>query len=218
MGDDDQLYVPEEVIPVYKSMISHADVILPNQFEAEILSDYKILQVDDISICLGILHKKYKVSHIVISSLRLPSHPNLILCCGSTCTTDFSPRPFMIQVPVVDGPFVGTGDLFAALLLAQLHPFRENLVPECLAVEVPLAKALEVVIASMQAVLNNTKEAMEKEIEKDEELKKWVSVQCDIPYRHRSGAFKIMRAAELRLVGSQQELLSPMIVSRATAL
>ncbi|KAF2836582.1 pyridoxal kinase [Patellaria atrata CBS 101060] len=35
MGDAGKLYLPEEVIPVYKSLLREADLILPNQFEAE---------------------------------------------------------------------------------------------------------------------------------------------------------------------------------------
>ena len=35
MGDCGKLYVSEEVVPVYKSMVRHADLITPNQFETE---------------------------------------------------------------------------------------------------------------------------------------------------------------------------------------
>ena len=35
MGDDGRLYVSEEVVPVYKNLLRDADLILPNQFEAE---------------------------------------------------------------------------------------------------------------------------------------------------------------------------------------
>jgi pyridoxine kinase len=35
MGDNGNLYVAQDVVPVYRSLISHADLILPNQFEAE---------------------------------------------------------------------------------------------------------------------------------------------------------------------------------------
>lgn len=35
MGDHGRLYVAEEVIPAYQALIEHADLILPNQFEAE---------------------------------------------------------------------------------------------------------------------------------------------------------------------------------------
>jgi len=38
MGDNGNLYVARDVVPVYRSLISHADLILPNQFEAEYAS------------------------------------------------------------------------------------------------------------------------------------------------------------------------------------
>lgn len=35
MGDNGQLYVDQDVVPAYKALLPHADLILPNQFEAE---------------------------------------------------------------------------------------------------------------------------------------------------------------------------------------
>ena len=35
MGDNGRIYVAEDVVPAYRSLLSHADLILPNQFEAE---------------------------------------------------------------------------------------------------------------------------------------------------------------------------------------
>ena len=35
MGDNGKLYVAEDVVPAYKSLVRDADLILPNQFEAE---------------------------------------------------------------------------------------------------------------------------------------------------------------------------------------
>lgn len=35
MGDNGRIYVAEEVVPAYKGLIGYADLILPNQFEAE---------------------------------------------------------------------------------------------------------------------------------------------------------------------------------------
>lgn len=35
MGDRGRLYVSPDIVPVYKSLLSDADLILPNQFEAE---------------------------------------------------------------------------------------------------------------------------------------------------------------------------------------
>jgi len=38
MGDDGRLYVSEDVVPAYKGLLKDADLILPNQFEAESVS------------------------------------------------------------------------------------------------------------------------------------------------------------------------------------
>jgi pyridoxine kinase len=205
MGDDGALYVSEDVVPIYKSIIPFADIILPNQFEAETLSDCKLDSLESIKMCLRTLHRRYQIRNIVISSLRLESHSDVILCCGSTATSSLEPRAFMLEAPVIDGPFVGTGDLFAALLLVRLHPFRP-VEDDIAASELPLAQALELVIASMQGVLKNTKRAMDLQLEKDGESS------------GKERQVKLMRAAELRLVASQQALLTPEVNVKAVAL
>jgi pyridoxine kinase len=35
MGDEGKIYVSEQVVPAYKNLLKDADLILPNQFEAE---------------------------------------------------------------------------------------------------------------------------------------------------------------------------------------
>ena len=35
MGDQGELYVGEDVVAVYRNLLRDADLILPNQFEAE---------------------------------------------------------------------------------------------------------------------------------------------------------------------------------------
>ena len=35
MGDNCKLYKPEDEVPEYKTLLREADLILPNQFEAE---------------------------------------------------------------------------------------------------------------------------------------------------------------------------------------
>jgi pyridoxine kinase len=211
MGDDGELYVAAEVVPIYKSIIPFADIILPNQYEAEWLSDFKLNSLESIGPGIQKLHQLYRVKNIVISSLRLRSHPDFILCCGSTATSTLNPRVFMIKAPVIDGPFVGTGDLFAALLLAQLHPFADHIIPDnnISATDLPLAKALELVIASMQGVLKKTKLEMDKQLGQDGDVD-----LLDVKERQ----VKAMRAAELRLVRSHEELLHPEVLCRAISL
>lgn len=35
MGDNGKIYVAEDVVPAYRGLVPYADLILPNQFEAE---------------------------------------------------------------------------------------------------------------------------------------------------------------------------------------
>jgi len=35
MGDEGRLYVSEAVVPAYKNLLRDADLVLPNQFEAQ---------------------------------------------------------------------------------------------------------------------------------------------------------------------------------------
>jgi pyridoxine kinase len=35
MGDNGKLYVADDILPAYKSLVHDADLILPNQYEAE---------------------------------------------------------------------------------------------------------------------------------------------------------------------------------------
>lgn len=43
MGDNGKLYVAEDVVPVYTSLVQHADLILPNQYEAEFAAPFCLI-------------------------------------------------------------------------------------------------------------------------------------------------------------------------------
>lgn len=47
MGDEGKMYVSTEVLPVYKSMVLHADLIVPNQYEVEY--DFLQLHMDNMN-------------------------------------------------------------------------------------------------------------------------------------------------------------------------
>ena len=62
MGDNGKLYVAEDVPPAYKSLIRDADLILPNQFEAEYISLF--IFVKEMMLILGIGHYQESKSWI----------------------------------------------------------------------------------------------------------------------------------------------------------
>ncbi|KAF2800027.1 Ribokinase-like protein [Melanomma pulvis-pyrius CBS 109.77] len=71
MGDNGKLYIPEDEVPEYKALLREADLILPNQFEAETLSDIAITDLTSLAAAIQVLHKTYQVPHVIITSLRL---------------------------------------------------------------------------------------------------------------------------------------------------
>ncbi|CAJ2501114.1 Uu.00g039670.m01.CDS01 [Anthostomella pinea] len=151
MGDNGKIYVAEDVVPAYQDLIHHADLILPNQFEAELLSGVKITDSATLERAIEVLHEKYNLPHIVITSVSFPlsasQAPSLagsrahspapaapgspqqsrapqtrtMSVVGSTRTSDRRPRLFKIHFPVFDCYFSGTGDMFAALMVVRMR-------------------------------------------------------------------------------------------------
>jgi len=79
MGDTGPgMYVPKELLPVYQEVILPlADVCLPNQFEAELLTGKKIESEEDAIAVMDILHSK-GVSTVILSSTELGSESHLV--------------------------------------------------------------------------------------------------------------------------------------------
>ncbi|KAI1119367.1 pyridoxal kinase [Nemania sp. NC0429] len=147
MGDNGKLYVAEDVVPAYQNLIHHADLILPNQFEAELLSGVKITDSASLERAIEVLHERYNLPHIVITSVSLPlrnapqtpsstrpatpvqsqapSTPTMSVV-GSTRTSERKPRLFTIQFPVFNAYFSGTGDMFAALMVVRMREAVAN--------------------------------------------------------------------------------------------
>ncbi|KAF1349307.1 Ribokinase-like protein [Lizonia empirigonia] len=180
MGDNGKLYIPEDEVPEYKSLLRDADLILPNQFEAETLSGVAIHDLPSLAHAIHVLHSTYHIPHIIITSLRLtPSNhispspspdASTLTIIGSTCTSAYAPRLFRIDTPALPLFFSGTGDLFAALTVPRLieavrmappeHELRDRSAwrsPDCVKpVELPLACAAQMVCASLAEVLSRT--------------------------------------------------------------
>ena len=55
MGDNGKLYVAEDVPLAYKSLIIDADLILPNQFEAEYTSPFGIFGLAELMLAQDII-------------------------------------------------------------------------------------------------------------------------------------------------------------------
>jgi pyridoxine kinase len=187
---------------------------------------------------IQVMHERYGIPHIVITSVSLPhpDHPvSSLSVVGSTMTSDRKARAFKIVFPAIDCYFSGTGDMFAALMVVRMREAvhnggkqgarlmeRESWLSEDSvdALDLPLARAAEKVLASMHEVLTKTAERMEETMKK---ARAEMAVVADGEGTGTDAERKKMhllksKAAELRLVRHLDSLRFPQVEFRATRL
>ncbi|KAK8327374.1 hypothetical protein V6Z11_A11G178200 [Gossypium hirsutum] len=106
MGDEGKLYVPEDLVSVYREkVVPVASMLTPNQFEAELLTKLRIGSETDGRKACKILHAAGP-SKVVITSINIDGN---LLLIGSHQKDK------------------GTGDLMTALLLGWSNKYPDNL-------------------------------------------------------------------------------------------
>jgi pyridoxine kinase len=171
LGDKGEFYVPVELVRLYREkLIPLADVLTPNQFEAEQITGISIRSIDDAKRACHELHKmgpnlvvitsmeldvnKEKNTMTVLVSQFQQSSPGTVL--------ETQEHVWRIDCPILSGQFTGTGDLCAALLLAHtsLSSQSPSVIPD----------AIERVVNTMFAILQRTSESVGETV-KSRELK-----------------------------------------------
>ncbi|KAI9813060.1 MAG: putative pyridoxal kinase [Pycnora praestabilis] len=228
MGDEGKLYVSEEVVPAYKNLLRDADLILPNQFEAETLSGIRITTPATLQTAISNLHKTHRLPHIIVTSVQFPPSatttttsffPPMLSVVGSTALSDGTPRLFSISVPAIDCFFSGTGDMFAALTIVRLREAVSAITglsttkswvsPDSVpATELPLAKAVEKVLSSMQVILEKTKVTRDKALGEGGMGRPLGIMEKEKDSEKRSHLRKT-KAAEIKLVRNLDDLRRP---------
>jgi pyridoxine kinase len=165
LGDKGKYYVPLELVQLYREkVIPLAEVVTPNQFEAENLTGITIRSIDDaIKACL-MLHEMGP-RHVFITSMELESEENMTIVASEMTTTTTNGASSKIQLawridcPVLPCHFTGTGDLCAALFLAHTA-FREQINVSSTRTSPTdtsfISNAMERVVNTMFAVLQRT--------------------------------------------------------------
>ncbi|XP_073943315.1 pyridoxal kinase-like [Choristoneura fumiferana] len=149
MGDNGKMYVPEDILPVYRDIVVPlADIITPNQFEAELMTGMPVKDLDGALKVIEALHQK-GVKTVVLSSTELGDGDNIVAIASS------KGEQYIIKMPKVDATFTGTGDLFAALFLAWSYKTNNN-----------LKLTLERVIATLQNIVQDTYQKARGELDK----------------------------------------------------
>ncbi|KAF3815597.1 hypothetical protein GH733_016870 [Mirounga leonina] len=197
MGDEwngqGSMYVPEDLLPVYKEkVVPVADIITPNQFEAELLSGRKIHSQEEALAVMDELHAMGPDTVVITSSnLLSPRGGDYLIALGSQRIRNpdgsVVTERIRMEMHKVDAVFVGTGDLFAAMLLAWTHKHPNNLKVAC-----------EKTVSAMHHVLQRT-------------------IKC--AKAQAVGGLKPSPAQlELRMVQSKKDIENPEIVVQATVL
>ena len=225
MGDQGRLYVDSKIVDGYRGIVGEADLVLPNQFEAELLSGMPVGSIGERGLAgakeaLEKLHQK-GCKHVVVTSVRVKGQEGLVVV-GSSVDGKGGVRGWKIEVPELKCFFSGTGDMFAGLMVGRLKEEagrqgvleRKGWVSEdgVSAEETPLARAAERVLSSMQMVLEKTMKARDREIEGfgKSPVASVGGVEGD-----QSGSEETRRylaetkAAEVRVVRNWRDLVSP---------
>ncbi|CAB9526229.1 Pyridoxal kinase [Seminavis robusta] len=141
-------YVPQELVQLFRDkVIPEANVVTPNQFEAEQLTGMTLNSVDDVKVACKALHD-IGPSLVVITSVLLKDDKDdtISVYASKRDEEKDTTELWCIQCPQLPGRYTGTGDLLSSLLLG--HSAIENNIP----------KTLEVVMNTMSAVIKRTLE------------------------------------------------------------
>lgn len=151
MGDNGQMYVPQDLLPIYRdTIVPLADIVTPNQYELELLTEKPVHSVEEAWAAVDWFHQR-GIKTVAISSSQLGSNNNRLLALASTLV-DGKRRRATIEIPLLDATFTGTGDLFAALFLAWMAKTGD------------ICVALEKTQNTIQAVLKRTLDIATKEL------------------------------------------------------
>uniref|UniRef100_A0A8C9H5N4 Pyridoxal kinase n=1 Tax=Piliocolobus tephrosceles TaxID=591936 RepID=A0A8C9H5N4_9PRIM len=126
MGDVGRIYVDNDVVKAYKKVITYADIITPNQFELELLSNTKINNEKDVINSIDqLLNNGSKI--VIVTSVRYYfDASNLYLYVGFY-NSNKKLICFKFKMTRYDIDICGTGDLFTSLLLSFILKQKGNI-------------------------------------------------------------------------------------------
>lgn len=115
------MYVPADLLPVYREQVLPlADILTPNQCELELLLNHKNIQINNDQDMKNALNDEiFHDKQIFVTSNLEMSTPEIVGYCKIGSENLFKVYKFInFRLPAT---FVGTGDLFSATLLSEVH-------------------------------------------------------------------------------------------------
>jgi len=156
MGDNGKLYVDPSCVAEYCQMVSVANLLTPNAFEAEQLTGMKISNMKSLfnSICkLHSMGAKAVVLTSVDGSI-IGKNDSILIVASDVMRPEYYLTIEVLRLELASGWFVGTGDLFMALLVGWLIQRR-----------VPLFESVERTVSSIQDILRATMRRAERGVQ-----------------------------------------------------
>ena len=209
LGDTGRFYVPQQLVKIYKDeVIPLANVLTPNQFEAEQLTGVRIEKIDDAQRACDILHD-LGVPLVLITSIVFPSTAQRsqdsmgIFAsererqCGIG-TESNEDKQRILYIPKLPGQFTGTGDICAALWLALTANNSAS----------SLSQKLEQLAGTMHAIVERTHQASLAKLQKQ-----GISLQETTDEETRK---KIVLSRVMQLIQSASDILNPPLRFQAT--
>lgn len=153
IGDFDRsIYVRPGIPEFFRDrIVAHSDILTPNHFELEWLTDRKVSTLKDtLAAARALMGPGSHPSIVLVTSLRRSDAPDGTIEMLALTRE----AAWLVSTPELAFPIApnGTGDAVAALFLAHWHAHRD------------VGRALEAVAASIYAVLEATLQAGEREL------------------------------------------------------
>lgn len=148
-----KLYVPEALVEIYRNeIIPLADIVTPNQFEVELITEKKVSTESDAWQGAQWFHDR-GVKIVALSSSNI-GNENELVAFLSAVRENGKLEKFKLSIPKqCPIHLTGTGDLFAALFMAHSATYPND-----------LGKALELTIATIQSTIATTLNLMPQEL------------------------------------------------------
>nr|CCA22086.1 pyridoxal kinase putative [Albugo laibachii Nc14] len=178
LGDHNRLYVSAEFVDLYRcSIVPIANVLTPNQFECEVLTQITLKSLSDALRACKKLHRMGP-NVVVITSFsqeRQCDGTEWSLVASRVIEGTKYCEQFEIRVPHIPQSFTGTGDFFTALLLAWLDHLPYD-----------FAQALEHVVGTVQGALRKAIQSDTMQSEVNVVQSQSIIMKPEVVYRARS--------------------------------
>ncbi|PVV00029.1 hypothetical protein BB559_000169 [Furculomyces boomerangus] len=208
LGDYGKLYVPKELIALYREkLVLLADLVTPNQFEAELITERKITKLSDAIEACDYFHNLGVPNVIITSSLLedvsvegMDNVPLLHMIGSHMDPVSKTKKAFRISFPNLPGYFTGAGDLFCSLILSRLATDTNSEESG----SDKLKKCCELAFASQNNIIEETMK-----------YQKTTNIPAPLGLDQSGMSSELVKSFELKLIANRKYISDPIVKYQA---